>query len=98
MEADTRLRFELPLPSFVTGIDIVKEQMRMPARRTLVVQAGRNHLQRPRNRVPRERGRSRETFVPSPGHISVFSLGGSPASGSSTASALRLPIRPTTIR
>ena len=55
MEANTRLQVEHPVTEMVTGIDIVKEQIRIAAGERLVVQAGRGHLHRPLDRVPDQR-------------------------------------------
>ena len=78
MEANTRLQVEHPVTEMVTGIDIVKEQIRIAAGERLGVQAER------RRRSPATRSsaastpRIPETFVPSPGLIHVFSVPGGP--------------------
>ena len=60
MEANTRLQVEHPVTEMVTGIDIVKEQIRIAAGERLVVQAGRGHVHRPLDRVPHQRRGSRD--------------------------------------
>ncbi len=55
MEVNTRVQVEHPVTEMVTGIDIVKEQIRIAAGARLGVQAERGHLHRSRDRVPRQR-------------------------------------------
>jgi len=77
MEANTRLQVEHPVTEMVTGIDIVKEQIRIAAGEKLgfkqseVTFTGHSIECRINAEDP-------ETFVPSPGVIHVFSVPGGP--------------------
>ncbi len=77
MEANTRLQVEHPVTEMVTGIDIVKEQIRVAAgerlkfRQSDIVFTGHSIECRVNAEDP-------ETFVPSPGVIHVFSVPGGP--------------------
>src|SRR3954471_21271366 len=77
MEANTRLQVEHPVTEMVTGIDIVKEQIRVAAGERLsfkqseVTFTGHSIECRINAEDP-------ETFVPSPGLIHVFSVPGGP--------------------
>jgi acetyl-CoA carboxylase biotin carboxylase subunit len=77
MEANTRLQVEHAVTEMVTGIDIVKEQIRIAAGERLsfkqseVTFTGHSIECRVNAEDP-------ETFVPSPGHIHAFSVPGGP--------------------
>ena len=77
MEANTRLQVEHPVTEMVTGVDIVKEQIRIAAGERLsfkqsdVTFTGHSIECRINAEDP-------ETFVPSPGLIHVFSVPGGP--------------------
>jgi acetyl-CoA carboxylase biotin carboxylase subunit len=77
MEANTRLQVEHPVTEMVTGIDIVKEQIRIAAGERLgfkqsdITFTGHSIECRVNAEDP-------ETFVPSPGVIRVFSVPGGP--------------------
>src|SRR4029079_11100368 len=77
METNTRLQVEHPVTEMVTGIDIVKEQIRIAAGERLsfkqndVVFTGHSIECRVNAEDP-------DTFVPSPGLIHVFSVAGGP--------------------
>jgi acetyl-CoA carboxylase biotin carboxylase subunit len=77
MEANTRLQVEHPVTEMVTGIDIVKEQIRVAAGERLkfkqsdITFTGHSIECRINAEDP-------ETFVPSPGVIRVFSVPGGP--------------------
>ena len=78
MEANTRLQVEHPVTEMVTGIDIVKEQIRIAAGERLVVQAERGHASPAIRSSAGSTPRIPDTFVPSPGVIHVFSVPGGP--------------------
>src|SRR5215475_7330277 len=77
MEANTRLQVEHPVTEMVTGVDIVKEQIRIAAGERLsfkqseVTFSGHSIECRVNAEDP-------ETFVPSPGLIHAFSVPGGP--------------------
>jgi len=77
MEANTRLQVEHPVTEMVTGVDIVKEQIRIAAGERLsykqaeVTFTGHSIECRVNAEDP-------DTFVPSPGVIHVFSIPGGP--------------------
>jgi acetyl-CoA carboxylase biotin carboxylase subunit len=77
MEANTRLQVEHPVTELITGIDIVKEQIRIAAGERLSVRQGEITFNGHAIEC-RVNAEDPETFIPSPGHISVFSLGGGP--------------------
>ena len=59
LEVNTRVQVEHPVTEFITGVDIVKEQIRDRGGGAAVVQAGGRHVHRPRDRVPGQRRGSR---------------------------------------
>ncbi|MDP6579910.1 MAG: acetyl-CoA carboxylase biotin carboxylase subunit [Vicinamibacterales bacterium] len=77
MEANARLQVEHPITEMVTGVDIVKEQIRIAAGDGLSIrQADVHHMGHAIEcRVNAEHP---ETFAPSPGLIRTFSLPGGP--------------------
>jgi acetyl-CoA carboxylase, biotin carboxylase subunit len=77
MEANTRLQVEHPVTEMVTGIDIVKEQIRIAAGERLSFKQGDVTFNGHAIEC-RVNAEDPETFVPSPGLIHVFSVPGGP--------------------
>ena len=77
MEANTRLQVEHPVTEMVTGIDIVKEQIRIAAGAKLLCK--QSEVTFTGHSIEcRINAEDPETFVPSPGVIHVFSVPGGP--------------------
>jgi len=77
METNTRLQVEHPVTEMVTGIDIVKEQIRIAAGERLSFR--QNDVTFTGHSIEcRINAEDPETFVPSPGLIHVFSVPGGP--------------------
>ncbi len=77
LEVNTRLQVEHPVTEFITGIDIVKEQIRVAAGRRLSVK--QHEIEFRGHAVEcRVNAEDPETFVPSPGVIHAFSVPGGP--------------------
>jgi acetyl-CoA carboxylase, biotin carboxylase subunit len=77
MEANTRLQVEHPITEMVTGIDLVKEQIRIAAGSRLSFKQGEVTFTGHALEC-RVNAEDPETFVPSPGVIHVFSTAGGP--------------------
>src|SRR6478672_352458 len=77
MEANTRLQVEHPVTEMVTGIDIVKEQIRVAAGNRLRFRQG-DVVFTGHSIECRINAEDPDTFVPSPGLIDVFSVPGGP--------------------
>src|SRR5499427_1159284 len=77
LEANTRLQVEHPVTEFITGVDIVKEQIRIAAGKRLSVKQGDIVFQGHAIEC-RVNAEDPETFVPSPGVIQAFSVPGGP--------------------
>jgi acetyl-CoA carboxylase, biotin carboxylase subunit len=77
MEVNTRLQVEHPVTEMVTGIDIVKEQIRIAAGERLSFK--QSEITFTGHAIEcRVNAEDPETFVPSPGVIHVFSIMGGP--------------------
>jgi acetyl-CoA carboxylase biotin carboxylase subunit len=77
MEANTRLQVEHPVTEMVTGIDIVKEQIRVAAGERLSFKQGDVTITGHAIEC-RVNAECPDTFVPCPGVIRVFSVPGGP--------------------
>jgi len=77
MEANTRLQVEHPVTEMVTGIDIVKEQIRIAAGEKLSFKQSEVTFMG-HSIECRINAEDPDTFVPSPGVIHVFSVPGGP--------------------
>jgi acetyl-CoA carboxylase biotin carboxylase subunit len=77
MEANTRLQVEHPVTEMITGVDIVKEQIRIAAGERLSFK--QSDVTFTGHAIEcRINAESPDTFVPSPGLIQVFSVPGGP--------------------
>jgi acetyl-CoA carboxylase, biotin carboxylase subunit len=77
LEANTRLQVEHPVTEFVTGVDIVKEQIRIAAGQRLSVRQHEIEV-RGHSLECRINAEDPVTFAPSPGVIHAFSVPGGP--------------------
>jgi acetyl-CoA carboxylase biotin carboxylase subunit len=77
MEANTRLQVEHPVTEMVTGLDIVKDQIRIAAGERLGLKQS-DITFNGHSIECRVNAEDPETFVPSPGVIHVFSVPGGP--------------------
>jgi acetyl-CoA carboxylase, biotin carboxylase subunit len=93
MEVNTRLQVEHAVTEMVTGIDIVKEQIRIAAGERLSFRQGEVTFSGHAIEC-RVNAECPDTFVPSPGLIPVFSVGGGPGVRVDTAAHADCTISP----
>src|SRR5216117_3332588 len=77
LEVNTRVQVEHPVTEFITGVDIVKEQIRIAAGERLSYKQG-DVTFTGHSIECRINAEDPDTFVPSPGVIHVFSVPGGP--------------------
>jgi acetyl-CoA carboxylase biotin carboxylase subunit len=77
IEMNTRIQVEHPITEMVTGIDIVKEQLRIAAQETLSFNQDDIHLEGHAIEC-RINAEDPETFFPSPGYIKLYHPPGGP--------------------
>ncbi len=93
MEVNTRIQVEHPVTEMVTGIDIVKEQLRIAAGERLSFK--QSEVTFTGHAIEcRVNAEDPETFVPSPGVIHAFSLPGGPGVRVDTAAHADCTISP----
>jgi acetyl-CoA carboxylase, biotin carboxylase subunit len=93
LEANTRLQVEHPVTEMVTGIDIVKEQIRVAAGERLACKQSEVTFSGHAIEC-RINAEDPDTFVPSPGVIGVFSVPGGPGVRVDTAAHSECTISP----
>ena len=77
IEMNTRIQVEHPVTEMVTGIDLIKEQIRIAAGEPLGY--GQDDIQFTGHSIEcRVNAEDSETFVPSPGRITTFQISGGP--------------------
>jgi acetyl-CoA carboxylase biotin carboxylase subunit len=93
MEVNTRIQVEHPVTEMVTGIDIVKEQIRIAAGERLAFK--QSEVTFTGHAIEcRINAEDPETFVPSPGVIRAFSMPGGPGVRVDTAAHAECTISP----
>ena len=93
MEVNTRIQVEHPFTDMVTGIDIVKEQLRIAAGERLSLK--QSEVTYSGHAIEcRVNAEDPETFVPSPGVIHAFSFPGGPGVRVDTAAHSECTISP----
>ena len=77
IEMNARIQVEHPVTEMVTGVDLVKSQIRLAAGEKLDDVVGSRRIPRPRHRMPHQRRRSRDVHAFA-GRITAFRVPGGP--------------------
>ena len=78
IEMNTRLQVEHPVTEMITGIDLVREQIRIAAGDAAVAAPGRHRSSAATRSSAASTPRTRETFAPSPGPVTDYHAPGRP--------------------
>ena len=76
IEMNARMQVEHPVTEMVTGVDLIKSQIRIAAGEKLDDAVGPGGVSRPQHRVPHQRRGSRRPSCPRAGRITAFQMPG----------------------